>query len=456
MKAHCHRFLILLAVFAGIATTPAPATSIRLGIAPAGSGVVLSWPVTTTNYVLQSTPSLVPANWALVSNVVPVVVNNTNRVTLTNTARASFFRLYFNANPTGVRLNIATAGTNFVLSWPVTATNYVLQSTPNLVPATWATITNIAPVVINSTNFVTVTNNSRSSFFRLYLNTNATGLPAGMVLIPAGSFTMGNSIGDNDIYIQDASPTNVNVSAFYMETNLVSYNVWQSVYNWATNAGYNFDHAGAGKGLNHPAQTVNWYDAVKWCNARSQQAGLTPVYYTDAGLTQIYTNGDVSTVYVNWTTNGYRLPTEAEWEKAARGGLSGKRFPLANNISHSQANYFGNPSQFNYDSGPDGYDTPYVAGDQPYTSPVGSFPPNGYGLYDMGGNVCQWCWDWYGTPYTGGTDPRGPNSGSARVYRGGRFDFYAVSVRCADRNNYFLFGPSNADFGLGFRCVRSH
>ena len=134
----------------------------------------------------------------------------------------------------------------------------------------------------------------------------------------------------------------------------------------------------------------------------------------------------------------------------------GKRFPLGNTISHSQANYFGNTSQFNYDSGPDGYDTPYVAGDQPYTSPVGSFPPNGYGLYDMGGNVCQWCWDWYGTPYTGGTDPRGPNSGSARVYRGGRFDFYAVSVRCADRNNYFLFGPSNADFGLGFRCVRSH
>ena len=79
---------------------------------------------------------------------------------------------------------------------------------------------------------------------------------------------------------------------------------------------------------------------VKWSNARSQQAGLTPVYYTDAGLTQVYTNGEMcTTVYVNWAANGYRLPTEAEWEKAARGGLSGQRFPWGNTISESQANY---------------------------------------------------------------------------------------------------------------------
>ena len=88
-------------------------------------------------------------------------------------------------------------------------------------------------------------------------------------------------------------------------------------------------------------QTVNWYDCVKWCNARSQQEGLTPVYYTDAGLTQVYTNGETTTVYANWTANGYRLPTEAEWEKAARGGLSGQRFPWGNTITESQANYYG-------------------------------------------------------------------------------------------------------------------
>ena len=157
------------------------------------------------------------------------------------------------------------------------------------------------------------------------------------------------------------SPLNVTVSAFYMDTNLVSYSQWQSVYNWATNNGYGFDHAGSGKAANHPVQTVNWYDVVKWSNARSQQAGLTPVYYTDAGLTQVYTNGDVDAVYANWAANGYRLPTEAEWEKAARGGLSGQRFPWGNVISETNANYYGNTG-YSYDLGPNGW------------NPIGNYP----------------------------------------------------------------------------------
>ena len=113
--------------------------------------------------------------------------------------------------------------------------------------------------------------------------------PPGMVLIPAGSFTMGNTNGDSDI--TDASLTNVVVSAFYMDVNLVTWSQWQSVYFWATNHGYTFVNAGAGKAANHPVQTVDWYDCVKWCNARSQHAGRTPVYYTDAAMTQVYTNG---------------------------------------------------------------------------------------------------------------------------------------------------------------------
>jgi formylglycine-generating enzyme required for sulfatase activity len=234
-----------------------------------------------------------------------------------------------------------------------------------------------------------------------------------------------------------------------MDVNLVSYSQWQTVYNWATNHGFGFVNGGAGKAANHPVQAVDWYDMVKWSNARSQQAGLTPVYYTDAGLTQVYTNGEV-TPYVNWTASGYRLPTEAEWEKAARGGLSGLRFPWGNTISESQANYYG-ITAYSYDLGPNGYNAAFATGGYPYTSPVGYFAANGYGLYDMVGNVLEWCWDWYGLPYAGGTDPRGPGTGGQRVLRGGAWDYGTLGTHCASRNANF---PSNAANDYGFRCVR--
>jgi formylglycine-generating enzyme required for sulfatase activity len=145
--------------------------------------------------------------------------------------------------------------------------------------------------------------------------------PTGMVLIPAGSFTMGDTLDGES----DAIPTVTYVSAFYMDANLVSFSQWQSVYSWATSHGYGFDFAGFGKASTHPVQTIDWYDCVKWCNARSEMEGKTPAYYTDSGLSLPYRSGQVAP-YVNWST-GYRLPTEAEWEKAARGGLSGQRFP---------------------------------------------------------------------------------------------------------------------------------
>src|SRR5208282_6369213 len=126
--------------------------------------------------------------------------------------------------------------------------------------------------------------------------------------------------------------------------------------------------------------------------------------YTDTNFTQVYMNGDVDITNenVNWSANGFRLPTEAEWEKAARGGLSGLRFPWGNTISESQANYFADPASsggYSYDLGPDGYNALFDTGGYPYTSPVGYFAANGYGLYDMAGNVLEWSWDWYGTPY---------------------------------------------------------
>ena len=345
-------------------------------------------------------------------------------------------------------LGIAPAGNQTVLFWPTTVSNSVLQSTTNLALPNWVTVSNAVPLTA-----VTVTNTSPARFFRLY-NTNTTVIPSGMTLIPAGSFTM----GDNLDGMNNARPTNVTVSAFYMDVNLVSYSQWQGVYNWATNHGYIFTSAGSGKAANHPVQEVDWYDVVKWSNARSVQAGLTPVYYTDAGLTKVYTNGEV-TVYVNWSANGYRLPTEAEWEKAARGGLSGKRFPWGDTISESQANYYsywsGGVPYYFYDVNTyEGYNTNYNTGMIPYTSPVGSFAPNGYGLYDMAGNVYEWCWDWYGTPYgqPTTTNPTGPGTGSQRMLRGGYWIGYANDSRCASRTQVGY--PFFASSYFGFRCVR--
>ena len=367
--------------------------------------------------------------------------------------------------PAQVTLGLVATNGLALFHWPASATDYVLQSATNLASANWRTATDALPATYGLQNAVTVTNRGSGRFFRL-LQVPAT-VPAGMAPIPAGAFIIGNSSGDSDPDHETPNPTNVTVSAFYMDTNLVSYSQWLAVFAYATNHAYGFAHAGAGKGPDHPAQSMDWFDAVKWCNARSQQAGWTPAYYQDAGLTQVYTNG-AATPYVQWGANGYRLPTEAEWEKAARGGLSGQRFPWGNTISWSQANYYGvplalEPSGYAYDlSTAIGYDPAFHTGAVPYSSPVGSFAPNGYGLYDMAGNVTEWCWDWYnddytlaGSPYAGGTDPHGPATSvfGSRVLRGGAYAGVAAAARCANR---IEGGPLGSNPTWGFRCVKGH
>lgn len=352
-------------------------------------------------------------------------------------------------------LGIAVSGGQSILHWSAMSngTNGVLQSATRLSPANWQMTTDAVSVNYTSQIAVAVTNTDSAHFYRLSLVPPTSD---GMAMVPAGAFTIGDTLDG----MTNAAPTNVYVSAFYMDTNLVTLAQWKTVYNYATNHGYQFDSPGFGKNTNQPVELVNWYDAVKWCNARSQKAGLAPVYYTDAALTQLYTNGENDAIYVNWATNGYRLPTEAEWEKAARGGLIGMRFPWGNMISETQANYYAT-NTYNYDQGPNGFNPIGSVGGNPNTSPVGSFPPNSYGLYDMAGNVYEWTWDWYnenlkaaGSPYAGGTDPHGPASGtySSRVRRGGSWKSSAPVARCAFRSSA---SPIFANNDLGFRCVRA-
>jgi formylglycine-generating enzyme required for sulfatase activity len=272
------------------------------------------------------------------------------------------------------------------------------------------------------------------------------------VLIPAGSFTMGDSLDGDENCIPQHS---VSVSAFFMDKYLVTKSLWDTVKAWNGGNGYGYDNAGSGKAPTHPVQTVNWYDVVKWCNARSQMEGLQPCYYADANMAAVYKSGQMTNPRVKWSASGYRLPTEAEWEKAARGGASGHRFPWSDvdSITQSRANYF-SATAYAFDlSTTRGYHPTFNDGVYPYTSPVGYFAANGYGLYDMAGNVWEWCWDWYGSYSSDSqTDPRGPASGWWRVVRGGSWNNDAIRCRSANR---FSPNPTYSDNESGFRCVRA-
>jgi sulfatase modifying factor 1 len=355
------------------------------------------------------------------------------------------------AAPVITNITMVGATPQFGVQSDLGVTNQI-QCCTNLSQTNWVVLTNLL-VAQSPYWFVDVAAPPASQrFYRVLAFGTNSPVPPDMALIPAGSFTMGDTFGDGWSY--ELPLHTVYVSAFYMDRYEVTKALWDTVKSWNGGNGYSYDHAGSGKASTHPVQTIDWYDCVKWCNARSQKEGLTPCYYTDSGLTVVYKTGQVAP-YVKWTAIGYRLPTEAEWEKAARGGASGHRFPWSDvdTITHSQANYYSD-SSYSYDISPTrGYHPTFNEGVPPYTSPVGYFAANGYGLYDMAGNVWEWCWDWYGAYSSSSqTDPRGPASGSDRVLRGGGWGSGAIFCRSADRYYDFSY-PTYGYYGLGFRSV---
>jgi formylglycine-generating enzyme required for sulfatase activity len=301
-------------------------------------------------------------------------------------------------------------------------------------------------------------------------------IPPDIKLVCGGTFQMGDSFNEGD---PDERPVHtVTVSSFgigkYEKTNQEYCTFLNSVYPsqitvtsgvvYKAGSGTSFPYCdtsssssssqiafsngvfsvrtkGGRRMVNDPMVMVSWYGAVAYCNWRSQQEGKEQCY-------------DLSTWNCDFNKHGYRLPTEAEWEYAARGGLSGERFPWGNTISHSQANYYSSNS-YAYDLGgpPWGYHPTWNDGIIPYTSPVGSFPANGYGLFDMAGNVWEHCNDLYSSSYYSSSpenNPTGPTTGSWHISRSGCWGVDASGCRVFTRVSN---PPSACDYIGGFRDV---
>jgi formylglycine-generating enzyme required for sulfatase activity len=246
-----------------------------------------------------------------------------------------------------------------------------------------------------------------------------------MVSVPGGNFLMGSFDGISDSDSNERPVHKAIVTGFLMS----KYEVTQEQYLTVTGS-----DPSTFKESNHPVEKVTWYDALEFCNWLSEREWLQKVYtITDRTPATGYpiTN---ATVTMDMTKNGYRLPTEAEWEYAARGGN-------------------GSPGSYIY-SGSNTLDTVawYIGNSGNRTHAVGTKTVNELGLFDMSGNVQEWCWDRYAIYVSGDqTDPAGPSSGVNRVVRGGYWLDNAVNCRSADRHST---SPGDRNNAKGFRIVR--
>ena len=233
-----------------------------------------------------------------------------------------------------------------------------------------------------------------------------------MVRIQGGTFMMGSPANESGRRNDEGPQRQVTVSSFYMGKYEVTQKEYQEIM--GTNPS-------KFKGDNLPVETVSWYDVIGYCNRRSQREGLTPAYTV---------NG--TNVTWNRNANGYRMPTEAEWEYACRAGTV-SAYNTGANISDNTGWYTANSGET--------------------THPVGQKPANAWGLYDMHGNISEWCWDIYAN-YPSGvqTDPIGASSGANRIYRGGSYASPALINRSTSRG---ATGPSGRAPSSGFRVVRN-
>ena len=236
--------------------------------------------------------------------------------------------------------------------------------------------------------------------------------PDGFVRVEGGTFTMGSPANEPGRRDNEGPQRQITVSSFYMGKYEVTQKEYQEVM--GKNPSYF-------KGDNLPVEMVTWFDAVEYCNKRSQREGLTPAYTI---------NG--TSVTWNRNANGYRLPTEAEWEYACRAGTT-TAYNTGASISNNTGWYDANSSNT--------------------THPVGQKPANAWGLYDMHGNVWEWCWDRFGSYPSGAqTDPIGASSGSICVLRGGGWGNLAQYARSASR---ISGNPGVRYYNLGFRVARN-